>query len=469
MKTSTSLLTSPYTVVLLAMWLCLNSAKAQPADRAALPLVAVPGVQQVAPLGVKGTDDTNGGGGTQIGAVPLEVTVSSSKVASALKKLRAGDITPQQAWDNKALDVDDLIYFLEKGLDSWGGFFYKKDPELRRDLVALLVEHGGERLNKPEDLSPVVRLWLADYYGSIGDKRVLALSKSILSQMKPLKGENALGFQALERIAWFYRDQGKYEEGAQTWRLMMAYHQDTGWWQPDSLIEAARLYRRSGDNVEAKKLYDQVAKFGNSWMTQLSLWDQCVVLIDQGRYKEAQSLIERFSNDTKANLPPYVASLLQGKVAAKQDKWKEARIYYLQALKSYDNMPESLRLTENSVFYHSIQQGLEWSQTWMERSFVCDSPDMTVVVERNEEGTAGSSWDVHVHSPRLVKLIAECSDAHVSIKVDDQTKATFGYQTTISIEVHLKSSEDHVETEVRVFPEGHPEQVVKLPLFIEVK
>ncbi len=229
-----------------------SNVEAQPVDRTRPPAVIPPIV--LAPV-------------ADVAVVGL--SASAAKMPILVEKLRAHSLTPQQAWEAGDLEVPDLIYFLES-LDRWGGFTWDKDPDLRRQMVALLVQHGQKQLQQPETLSPVVRLWLADYYGSIGDKRVLTLSESILREQKePKKGEDALTFQALERMAWFYRDQGQHEKGAETWLRIPTLIPDQGWWQSDALIEAARAYSKGGKSEEARRLYAQVPKFGDGWHTMV--------------------------------------------------------------------------------------------------------------------------------------------------------------------------------------------------------
>lgn len=201
-----------------------SRAHAQPEDKshplAIIPPITVAPVAGVAPMGV--TAPVAGVAPVGVtarvaGVAPVGAKVGEKDVAavglsaSAVKmpllvaKLRAHQVTPQEAWEGGDLNVPDLIYFLES-LDRWGGFFWDKDPDLRRQMVALLVEHGQKQLEHPEGLSPVVRLWLADYYENLGDAKCLALCESILTELKPKApikdgGDRFLAFQSCERLA----------------------------------------------------------------------------------------------------------------------------------------------------------------------------------------------------------------------------------------------------------------------------
>ncbi len=229
--------------------------------------------------------------GADVAVVGL--SASAAKMPILVEKLRAHSLTPQQAWEAGDLDVPDLIYFLES-LDRWGGFYWEIDLDLRRQVVALLVQHGQKQLQQPEKLSPAVRLWLADYYGSINAPECLALCESILREQKePKKGEDALTFQALERMAWFYRDQGQHEKEAEIWLRVPTSIPDPGWWQSDALIEAARAYSKAGKSEEARRLYVQVPKFGDGWHTAMSYYDQALPLLDAGKLDEAKAILSK--------------------------------------------------------------------------------------------------------------------------------------------------------------------------------
>ncbi len=284
--------------------LSMSRAGAQPVDRTRPPAIIPPIVQapvaEVAAVGAKAP----GGNVAVVGAkVPdAEVAVvglsaSAAKMPILVEKLRAYTIVPQQAWEAGDLDVTDLIYFLES-LDRWGGFTWDKDPDLRRQMVALLVQHGQDQLQHTEKLSPAVRLWLADYYGSVNDSKCLTLCESILREQKePKKGEDALVFQVLERMAWFYRDQGQYEKSAENWLQVPTLIPDQGWWQADSLIEAARAYSNAKKLDKAQRLYAQVIHIGDTAEKGLVIYDQALTLIKENHHTEARVLLQQHLGD----------------------------------------------------------------------------------------------------------------------------------------------------------------------------
>lgn len=342
-------------------------AGAQPEDRthplAVVPPVVVAPVVGVAPLGAKAGDK-------EVAAVGL--SASAVKMPLLVAKLRSHQVTPQEAWAAGDLEVPDLIFFLES-LDRWGGFFWDKDIDLRRQMVALLVEHGQKQLEHPEGLSPVVRLWLADYYQSLGDAKCLTLCESILSEQKePQKGENALVFQTLERMAWFYRDQGQPEKGAQAWLRVSSLIPDEGWWQPDALIEAARLYYQGGKQEEAQQLYKEVPNLNNEWSTSIAIHDQTQQLISKGQNSEAQFLLKHSITSIKGEESRSVLLSLLAWSQYKVLDFRHSRNTAKEALKAFYSLPEDQRIDHgiNTVVGLS-QRCLEWVDQWEKQPLVC--------------------------------------------------------------------------------------------------
>lgn len=283
----------------------LVSVKAQPPDpvrpatippvvlKPVAPLAAIEGValKSVAPLNVGGVALKSVDPLATVGAV--NISASAVKMPPIVAQLRAHTATPQELWDAGAFDADDIVYFVDS-LDAWGGFHWDKDPELRRQIVALLVAHGEKQLQDTAKLSPSVRLWLADYFWSVGDEKCVALAESVLGESRgPIEGENPLMFSAVERIAWFYRDKGQHQQCADTWLRVRDYCGGQGWWTADMWIMAARSLEQTGQFARAQELRDKVPAIGDNWLTGLSRYDQALHFMDQGQQQQARQLLNQ--------------------------------------------------------------------------------------------------------------------------------------------------------------------------------
>ncbi len=241
---------------------------------ALLSLAARPGsAQEVQPIvpanvgSVSAVTPSAGGMVASVGAptsaaagAPVQTEAASAAAVGALiEQFRAHTLTPEEAWKKGALDLDDLLYIVNERFDTWGGFNWHGDVPLRRSIVKLLVEHGGERLKDISKLPLKVRLWLADYYSSIGDERTVALAESVLAEFKPgVVEQEDLAFQAVERISWFRRHRSQYEESAQKWLWASVTFDKNNWKAWDARWSAALDFQNEGKNVQASALFKEV-------------------------------------------------------------------------------------------------------------------------------------------------------------------------------------------------------------------
>jgi tetratricopeptide (TPR) repeat protein len=277
--------------------------------------IAPPKIEAPAKVGTGAPSTTAGVIAPQANDLPsVIVAPSTSGIASAIPetrrlyltslvaKMKEGALSPQKAWDEKLLDVDDLLWIHLNSIDPWGGFFWEKKLSLRRGLTKLLAENGGEKLQPMEKLPPFVRLWLADYYQSVRDEKCLELCESIISEFKePVKGESPLLFQAIERIAWHHGLKGKHLKAAQTWERFLPLSAKVGWWTPDALLETARAYDKAGEKNKAFFLYAKVPNYGNGWITGMSYIDQASNLMYEKNHRRAREYLSRHVTGDRAD------------------------------------------------------------------------------------------------------------------------------------------------------------------------
>ena len=316
--------------------------------------------------------------------VSQKVSQSALIVPLVMGQLLSHKLTAAQAWQNGALTLDDLFYVFEKYIDGWGGLNGQRDAAVRRALAGLLVEHGAERLKNAAALSPQLRLWLADYYQANQDVRAVALAESILAEIKsPVKGESSLVFQTVERLAWYYRDRGEYERGARMWLLMAGYHADVGWWTPDALIEAARLYAQAGQVEKAGELYARVPQYGNGWAAGLALSDQGWALIQRGKHEEARKLLRQSFAGTGANgVRPAMLLMLANSYFQTGDL-SMARSLIEESIAQYNALTEKPQLMAS--FLKDAQQLLSRIEQLASEPIICEPREIYITVGREKE------------------------------------------------------------------------------------
>jgi len=210
------------------------------------------------------------------------------------------------------------------------------------------VEHGGERLKDTGKLPLTVRLWLADYFGSIGDERVLPLAESVLADLKPgAVGQEDLALQAVERLGWYYRDRGEHEKSAQAWLRLEPLVSKPGWEVPDSVIEAARQWKQAGQGDKAQAAYARIAPLGDVWVTSVAVGDQARELMASGQQAPAQKMLRdalplAMGSEAQVLVQSFLARslLLSGDLEG-------ARSTAQQALDAYAKLPRQQAVLES--------------------------------------------------------------------------------------------------------------------------
>lgn len=421
-------------------WLCVSlpvcGAWAQPENRmrpnaviapivvapvAVAPLVKGAPVAGVAPLGTS----THG---KEVASVGLNS--SAIKMPPLVVKLRARELTPEQAWDAGDLGVPDLIYFLES-LDKWGGFFWDKDPDLRRQMVALLVEHGQKQLEQPEQLSPVVRLWLADYYQSIGDAKCLTLCESILQEQKePQKGENVLVFQTLERMAWFYRAQGQFEKAAQAWTKLLTYVPDKTWMSTDAIWQAGRFLFMSGHKEKANQLFDQVEKMDDGFYKGMVYFDKASNLIDDNDPTSARNFLLAKLDSMPISSSRIAPLWMLTTAYCKLEQWVEAEAT-LQEISDIGQKSNGLPDVDGfQQLYEEAVKRLSVLREWKNKDF--EVPQYQASIEPEGEGKFSTKFSIYSWERQPLKVRVDGSGASlVSLNRERALRSRYGILVSI--------------------------------------
>ena len=409
--------------------------------------------------------------GTRPEVAAVGLNAQAIKLPALIAKLRAREITPLAAWEAGEMNAADIFSLLES-LDAWGGFGWEKDIDLRRQTVAVLVNNAPKRLEDTAKLSPIARLWLADYYGSIGDERCLSLADGILAEFKqPKVGSDteALVFQALERQAWFYRDGHQYEAAAKKWASIATLVSNTQWMIPDGIWQAGRMYLWGGKPEQAEPYFAQVEAQENKFFVTMVTYDKVGFLLGAGKSDDAAQLARQTLQIAKAPLDRAIALLMlsqalyargdfTGAQAAAQDCQE-------QAAQTKDVAPE----IGFDVIAPSAKDVERWSQIWQKTPLICSPESLSYKVNA---GKTSRKVRVTVRSFKALPLSVKCDDARVKCTVvplkDDpwfpRREARFAEQV-IEIEVPLATA---LQTELHISSAQLPGASCDIPLQISL-
>lgn len=294
-----------------------------------------------------------------------------------MEMIARGEKTAAQVWESEKLRVEDVLFALEHLITSNGVVAGRKGSPLvkqqgetaRAALAGLLDDHGGERLReweeKPESLALRVRLWLGEHYGKKGDERAVPLLESVLSEgqkqaqamlEKKLKNAPATYFIAAERLAWFYRDQGKPEEAAQAWLRVPQLHDESDWRVADALVETARSYTQAGDKTKAQAAYDQVPQYGQAWYSGLAIYDQALALIEANKHAEGRALLQQPLSGARADAVKVGLLSLLSDSYLRTGEVEMARLTAQSALDAYGALKNA---PQDEGFKYQVQRAKE--------------------------------------------------------------------------------------------------------------
>lgn len=377
-------------------------------------------------------------------------TIESAMAGVVVERLRARTLTPEEAWKSGALDVDDLLYIVGERLGPWGGFFWERDDALRRALVKLLVEHGGERLKDTGKLPITVRLWMADYYGNIGDERVLALVESVIADLKPgAVGQEDVALQAVERLGWYWRDKGEYEKGAQAWERLPLMFKVQSWWSADAMVEAARMWKSAGQNEKAQALYAKVAPIGDDWLTGLASWDQARSLIGKGEHEKARAIL--MQHPLKSGQAQILKYSLLAYSYYRTGDFDKARQWAAQAINKHLGLKDEERkrdLDDAMYFAYSV---FTWTEQWSKKILVCWPPAITV-----ERGAATSS-QINLRTFPQRDLSVKVDRPGVQVRLGDlwqETENGYCFDKSLSVQADAEGALQQIT--ITVFDKNNP-------------
>ncbi len=283
---------------------------------------------QVAPLNVSGTKPAS--------AAPIGFDLSNTARDVALTQVKAGTLTLEQAWQSGALTYDNIADLFDHPADPWVINENKTDGGLHRQLITLLLQHEGARMQSPDKVSLRMRLWLADYYWSQRDAKAVAVGQKLLNEFPPpALGPQMIAYQANERIAWFYRDQRQPQKSAETWLHWKAYQGGPDWALINAKLEAARELEKVGpENAgQVSQLRQEIVAEKDGWITALVYHDEYDALLAAGQTEAARRAL---SQPIEA-----ITNISQGHIA--QNAWL-ANIAYQSG-----DLNETLRLTKEAL------------------------------------------------------------------------------------------------------------------------
>ncbi|HEY0073150.1 MAG TPA: tetratricopeptide repeat protein [Abditibacteriaceae bacterium] len=410
-------------------------------------------------------------------ALPDDISKPNSKTALVnaahrhlpllIEQMLTGRMTPQRAWDEKLFSADDLLWLFEHLVDDWGGFDWRKNDGVRRELARLLTENGGDKLQDLKKLSPKVRLWLADYYMSVRDEKCVTFCESILNEVKaPMKDEKPLIFLAIERLAWHYAWTRRTEKAAQTWERLPSLFSTPGWFVPDAFFEAGRLWLIAGNRAKAEDLFAKVHQYDNGWATGMALLEQARFLMDQDKHDEARTILSQPIKGSDSELIRVALLSLLAKSYYDTGEWAKARELARRSIEHHNTLLKSSPASGHKVNTQRAPLILQWIDKW-EKQPVMAPEKITIESNWKQENL---SIGLQVLSARPIPLSIAFEKGYLKEKQQGEwnSKPDFFQEKSLSLTVPSEKLVQSLKDVAIITSPAVPAFSLRVPVSIKV-
>lgn len=396
-----------------------------------------------------------------------------------LERLGRGEGVDEMAHKGE-IGVADVRYLLAERVEPWGFFNGQDAVETRRALARWLLQNDKrleEQIAQPQVLPRTLRLWVADYLGSVGDERVIAVCEQILKDTPlPLGGDDGQGdkplvFQTIERMARYLGDRGKHAESGQMWQRLPSFYTAREWWNADAMIEAGRAYEAAGQSSQSRAAYIQAISGDNDGFASGALWEYANHLIRQGQVDAAQQFVLQFEPKAPEVLgrKGFIAASLLGYLHYLKGEWKEARQSYELCLARRAQLATPKQREDARDIAASAQKMLRLIGQWEAHPLVSD-PERIDIAVGQEAPDAPITRRFLVSMFREVPLKLSSSNAQVQLAVEDSPWAAdsqplqFEKQIVVSIPPSLLRQE--TAADIVISSPQLPKYLLHIPLKI---
>jgi tetratricopeptide (TPR) repeat protein len=414
-----------------------------------------------------------------------------------LPRLLKRELTVAEAWEKKLIRAPHIEYLLGEYLNIWGGFTWAKwggvewadEVALRRGLAKQLISHweqsAPEKLQTTNllKLNPRVRLWVTDYLQSVKDEKTVAVAESLVSQFPAvqaktnLKDEQSLAnfetlvFQTCERLAWYYSGKEEYLKAAEAWlkvETLLPEQSRKKWFVPDSLLEAARRYAKSGQMEKAEELYNKVASYGDSWLTGLAYSYHARDLISRERYAEARKLLQQSVEGGRADEVKVEMLTTLSYSYYRAGEFSKARQYGREAISQYKSL-------SNPTFGSGIEGAVNMaegyvsgSERWEKTPLFCYPNELNITLDLVNNSKNITS-PIVLQSLREIPLTLSVDNPHVKVVLGDKGyDAEHFFHRRASIEIAADVRNDF-DTSIMISSSRFPDFKISLPVHVRIK
>lgn len=341
--------------------------------------------------------------------------------AGALVELLATGPHSSVVWASGGWKTEDVVWALENIITENGILKGrpKEGVKVQESLAELLAQHGGAAIEGENwrALPLKVQLWLGNYYRTQNDEKAVAILENVLDNAEKIEGSTTL-FYAIERLAWFYRDRGQNEKGAQTWERASTLLPAYSWWQADAQIGAARLLEAQGKPEAALKLYAQAARSSSA------VFASGAILGGYGKELKsdpiaAEEQLLQLEKEVKVPEARLAIRSLLAWARYKAGDWSTFLLQSEQVLAQYESINDRSSRRALAPLAFQLEDARKWAKLWQSHAIVAQQPDLDLVFDGPLQQPVERRILVDTATPTPLQVTVEGDTARVSARIEE--------------------------------------------------
>lgn len=391
------------------------------------------------------------------------------KTAQVLKKMRDEKISAPQAFADKLLTKDVLLFALgEEDLLDPGDAKWNGAPETMA-WSQLAVEQFPELLENPDALSPVAQLKIARWLLSQKDARGVALAENILKTKGREKADLEHISSALYLLSGYYQENGENEKAIATLLRIEDFSQDPKA-VAGQVYSALGIALQAGDKAKTQQLLDKLIAYKNAQYIGYAYMMLANQLFQNGQTEEARALLQKpIAGEGAAIVRVQMDSQLMQSYF-ERGEWDAARQWAKTVVERYNALSEDDKKQKEYLKWTAENAKNIPSQIaqWQNKPVQTYNDRIRVRVAPNETEPVHTYFNINSYRDFTVKAVADNPDITVWPLQSPQEYEMRQYQM-IGVEIAPAALQKSGKAELTVSFDEFPGTTLKIPIVIEVK
>jgi hypothetical protein len=327
--------------------------------------------------------------------------------------MRAGQLTPQAAWDKALLNEETLLFLIEHpDLLDQGQAHWELGPEADA-MAKLLLRVKPDVADDPSHLSTDAQIFLAQYWNTKSDARAATILEKLLASL-PRRGlHEAIIDKVIYNLYLYYSDSGQPQKAAATAMKALEFESTSPPFKANLLLSAARAFWQAGDKTRADEVYAQVIGYGYGWASGHALSDQATHLFAAGKLEEGRALLKQPIKGINAEQIRVALDQQLARSFFESGEWEQAKYFANATITQYQSLKKPIKNQGLEEQVAAAQSTLAEVERWQEHPVVADLPQ----IEVQQRGNETTHTHFSIRSYRAITPVVSCDSPDVSLQV----------------------------------------------------